>query len=116
MTNNYVCPLLDTKSPADTVYTGNSRACILALLAAFADMLSDELGGVFSPVTICMLCVMIISLCIIKYAHKDNKKLVTFQWPGKEKSWRMCCSVAVLQLKNGVGKCQKRTLYIYINI
>ena len=26
----------------------------------------------------------------------------------------MCYSATVLQFKNGVGKCQKRTLYIYI--
>ena len=31
----------------------------------------------------------------------------------EEKIWTMCYSATVLQLKNGVGKCQKRTLYIY---
>ena len=30
------------------------------------------------------------------------------------KNRTMCYSATVLQLKNGVGKCQKRTLYIYI--
>jgi hypothetical protein len=35
---------------------------------------------------------------------------------GKYKKTPRCYSATVLQLKNGVRKCQKRTLYLYIYI